>query len=67
MSKHRHKYGPWKMHNPTDKTDEEFRKSLKLPPFWLQKCECGYENWIRTSKRPLASFSFNQMWKARRL
>ena len=49
------------------KTSREFKKSLKLPPFWLQECECGFQNWIRTSKRPLASFNFNQMWKARQL
>lgn len=67
MSKHKHKYGPWVLHNPGALPDKEFIKGLTFPPFWYQSCGCGYENWIRNLSKPLASFKFNQMWRARRL
>ena len=45
--------------------DKEFIKGLRLPPFWYQSCECGYENWVRRDKKPNNSFKFNEMWRAR--
>ena len=68
MNKHRHSYGSWVLHKPADKRsmdDKEFIVGLRLPPFWYQSCECGYENWVRMDKKPNNSFKFNEMWKAR--
>jgi hypothetical protein len=65
--KHRHRYGPWKMHNPSGLPDKDFRKTLRLPPMWMQSCECGYENWYRSSSKPKASFKFLEHWKSRTL
>jgi len=45
--------------------DKEFISGLKLPPFWYQRCDCGYENWVRMDKKPNKSFKFREMWKAR--
>jgi len=68
MTRHKHSYGDWVLHKPADKRgmeDAEFVDGLRMPPFWYQSCECGYENWIRMSKKPKASFKFNEMWRAR--
>ena len=63
--KHRHSYGPWtmvKIGKYADLPDKEFISSCWVPPFWKQECECGFEQWIRGSKRPLARYKFREMW-----
>ncbi len=65
--KHRHRYGPWKMYNPSGLPDEEFKKTLRLPPMWMQACECGFEHWIRKESKPKASFKFMEHWGSRAL
>ena len=67
LKKHKHKYGSWVLHNPSKLPDDEFVKGLHFPPFWMQSCICGYENWTRSMKKPLASYKFNQMWRVRGL
>ena len=68
--KHKHKYGPWKLYKPWDKRkvgDKEFVASQRMPPFWYQSCECGFENWIRKESKPKASFKFMAHWGSRSL
>ena len=68
MNRHRHAYGGWDLYKPLEKKemdDKEFISGLKLPPFWYQRCDCGYENWVRMDKKPNKSFKFREMWKAR--
>ena len=65
--KHRHKYGPWSLHNPSGLPDKEFKETLRLPPMWMQSCDCGYEQWIRKEVKPKASFKFMEHWGSRAL
>tara|TARA_R100000306_G_C4374495_1_gene141348 strand:+ start:1200 stop:1412 length:213 start_codon:yes stop_codon:yes gene_type:complete len=70
MSKHHHRFGPWILHKVgkgSDLPDKEYIRSRNFPPFWVQKCECGFENWYRDSTRPKASMKFREMWKSRAL
>tara|TARA_R110000824_G_scaffold344848_1_gene531478 strand:+ start:4996 stop:5163 length:168 start_codon:yes stop_codon:yes gene_type:complete len=55
------------MHNPSGLPDKEFKENLRLPPMWMQSCDCGYEQWIRKEVRPRASFRFMEHWGSRAL
>jgi hypothetical protein len=70
MRAHRHSYGPWKMFRPKDTAhldEKAYLSGLTFPPFWMQSCECGFENWLRTDSKPRASFRFSQHWRVKRL
>jgi hypothetical protein len=55
------------MYNPSGLPDEEFKKTLRLPPMWMQACECGFEHWIRKESKPKANFKFMEHWGSRAL
>ena len=62
--KHRHAFGPWVLHKEGPNAhlpDKEFVASLRLEPFWTQKCDCGYEHHVRTMSKPRASFRFREL------
>lgn len=68
MNDHRHRYGPWLLHKSGEHKalpDKEFLNATALPPFWVQSCSCGFQNWYRGRKRPLARMRFREMWGAR--
>jgi hypothetical protein len=67
--RHQHQFSAWKLHKQgpnSDLPDEEYIKSLRLEPFWIQRCSCGHEHYYRSSTKPLRSFSFMKMWKGAR-
>ena len=45
---------------------EEFVSGLRLAPFWVPRCSCGFSNWYRSYSKPKASFKFKDHWKASR-
>ena len=68
MTDHRHRFGQWRLHRTgrhPELSDKEYARAGNFPPFWVQRCDCGWEHWYRSMSRPLASMRFREMFKSR--
>ena len=67
--RHFHRFGPWLVHKSGEHEalpDKEYTRATWAPPTWVQNCECGQENRLRSRERPRASLKFKEIWGSKR-